>query len=353
MADEGARRTPPRTMSLARSLRHTGWGLLALAAHAAAMAGEYSANRDAPLPTDAVFAKSSFWYTPIPRDAPLNENSARYGAEILRQIQAYYGGVAINTWSFASPVFVAGSDVPTVTVEEWDCQRKGFKDRDLAQQWQAVPIPPEAQPAGGSDAEMTIYQPATDALWEFWRARKVDGRWQACWGGRMDHVSQSNGIWRNHYGTTATGLPFLGGQITAEELRRGEIRHVIGIALGDTERAGVVSWPANRSDGFNPKAAPDRIPEGLRFRLDPAVDVDALKLHPIARIIARAAQKYGFVVWDKAGAISLRMQNPASYAAHGEPDPYPALFAGTPAYAVLKGFPWDRLQFLPKNYGQR
>ena len=46
----------------------------------------------------------------------------------------------------------------------------------------------------------------------------------------------------------------------------------------------------------NPKNAPNRIAEGLRFRLDPAVNADALKMHPVGKIIANAAQKYGFVV---------------------------------------------------------
>ena len=303
--------------------------------------------------TATIFSKSSFWYTPIPRDAPLNENSDRYVAEFQRQVKAYYGGVSINTWSFASPVFIAAADTPVGRVVEWDCQRKGFADRELAAQWQDVPIPKVAEAAVGSDAEMTIYQPESDTLWEFWRARKVDGQWQACWGGRMQHVSHSDGIWPAHYGATATGLPFLGGQISAEELQRGEIHHVIGIALVDTERAGVVSWPANRSDGYNPNGAANRIPEGLRFRLDPAVNVESLNLHPIAKIIARAAQQYGFVVWDKAGAITLRVHNPLTYTARGETDPYPALFAGTPAYAVLKGFPWNRLQFLPLHFGRQ
>ena len=160
---------------------------------------------------------------------------------------------------------------------------------------------------------MTIYQPSSDTLWEFWQARKVNGQWQACWGGCMRDVSKSQGIWQKPYGTTATGLAFMGGQITAEELQRGEIRHVLGIALVDTEKWSVVSYPANRSDGYNPKDAPNRIPEGLRFRLDPAVDLDALKMHPVGKTIAKAAQKYGFVVWDKAGAITLRAQNPKSY----------------------------------------
>ena len=90
----------------------------------------------------------------------------------------------------------------------------------------------------------------------------------------------------------------------------------------------------------------------VAYRLDPTIDVEVLPLHPVAKIIARAAQQYGFVVWDKAGAIALRLENPASYVARGEADPYPALFAGTPSYAVLKNFPWDRLQFLPRDYGK-
>lgn len=304
------------------------------------------------LPTDHVFAPTSFWYTRIPANAPLHSNSAGFVADFLRQVRSYYGNVAINTTAYASPVYEPASGISTSKITQWDCQHKGFLDASLATQWTAVPVPSYATPSDGSDGEMTIYQPDSNTLWEFWQARKVNGQWQACWGGKMQNVSASSGIWPPGYGTTATGLPFIGGQITAEELKRGEIRHAIGIALVDLERAGVYSWPANRSDGSNPGGAANRIPEGLRLRLDPSLNVDALSLHPVARIIAKAAQQYGFVVWDKAGAISLRVQNPKSYTALGQPDPYTALFNGTQSYAILNGFPWDKLQFLPMNYGK-
>ena len=304
------------------------------------------------LPTDSIFASTSFWYTPIPADAPLHANSAGFVTEFLRQKKAYYGTVSINLNAYASPVFIAGADVPVTRVTQWDCQKKGHLDAGLEQQWQAVPAVPNAAPADGTDGEMTIYQPATDTLWEFWQFRKIDGKWTACWGGRMKNVSRSAGAWPELYGVTATGLPFIGGQITAEELRRGEIRHVMGIALVDTEAFQVASWPAKRSDGYNPNRDSNRIPEGLRFRLDPSVNVEALNMHPAGKTIARAAQKYGFIAWDKAGAITLRAQNPKSYIALGQPDPYPALFAGTPPYAILNGFPWGKLQFLPQDYGK-
>ncbi len=329
-------------------MTHTYRDALAVAALAMVAHGACAAKA----PRDAVFASDSFWYAPIARGAPLHRDSAAFVREFLRQKKAYYGNVNLNTRKYASPVYVVGPDVPGTDVTEWNCQNKGFKDKRLAQQWKAVPIPAYAEAADGSDAEMTIYQPSSDTLWEFWRARKGDGGWQACWGGRLAEASRSDGVFPAHYGTTATSLPFIGGQITARELQRGEIGHAIGIALVDAEHFNIKSWPAHRSDDYNPQHKPNRIPEGLRLRLDPAIDVDRLKLHPVAKTIARAAQKYGFVVWDKAGAISLRLENPKSATARGEPDPYPALFKGTAASSILDGFPWDRLQFLPQDYGK-
>jgi hypothetical protein len=301
---------------------------------------------------DRVFAPDSFWYQPIPKDAPLHPNTTNFVAEFRRQIKAYYGTVSINTASYSCPIYIAGPDVKPVTVTEWDAQKKGFKDKRLAAEWQAVPIPDTAAQADGTDAEMCIYQPSTDSLWEFWLTRKVDGQWQACWGGGMRNASKNPGIWENRHGTTATSLPFIGGQLTPEELRRGEIDHVMGIALVDCEHFSIISWPATRSDGYNPKKEPNRIPEGLRFRLDPSVNVEALSLSPVGKMIARAAQKYGFVVWDKAGAITLRANNPKSYTQRGEKDPYPEIFGGKPAWSILQGMPWERLQFLPMDYGK-
>jgi len=302
------------------------------------------------IPARPTFAPSSFWYQPIPRDAPINPKSADYVAEFDRQYHSYYNSVGINLGAYSAPVYAVGSQTKAVPVSQWNCQN--YLDPDLPRQWAAVPIPDYAKPAYGTDAEMVIYQPSTDTMWEFWQARQVDGHWQACWGGKLAGVSHSNGIWPARYGVAATGLPFAPGQITAKELKEGSIRHVIGIALVDAEKSSIFSWPANRSDGYNPQNAPNRIPEGIRFRLDPTIDVDALNISPVAKTIAKAAQTYGFVVWDKAGSISLRFENPLAYTLVGQSDPYPAILNGAPTYAVLKGIPWDRLQFLPMNYGK-
>lgn len=303
--------------------------------------------------TDAVFASTSFWYKPIPTNVVLHTNSANFVKEFVRQKLKYYNNVNINTFSYSSPVYVASSSTPTVKVGFYDCQHKGWLDPTFASMMSAVPIPSVAKQSSGTDGEMTIYQPSSNSIWELWVSKKdAYGKWTACSGGKLPSASYGQGIFQKNYGTTATGLPFLGGQITAEELSRGEIKHAIGIALVDVEKFTIFSWPANRSDGYNPYNAPNRIPEGLRFRLNPSVNVDALPMTRAGKIIAKAAQKYGFVVWDKAGSISIRAQNVDSYTMLGKPNPYPALYEYKSSSTVLNGFPWDKLQFLPMNYGR-
>lgn len=323
---------------------------------------EASASTPVPVPTnntskrlltDSVFASSSFWYKPIPLNAPLAQNSSSLVKDFIRQKVAYYNNVNINTYSYSSPVYVVDGNVPTTKVGFNNCQKKTYIDSKFTEMMSAVPIPSYARQSPGTDGEMSIYQPSTDTLWELWVAKKdATGKWITCWGGRMNNASSNEGVFTKYYGTTATGLPFVGGQITAEELARGEIKHVMGISLVEIAHWNIYSWPANRSDGSNPNNLPNRIAEGQRLRLDPTVNVDALPMSKAGKTIAKAAQKYGFVVWDKAGSVSLRAQNALTYTAQGKPDPYPALFENKPTYAVLNGFPWERLQFLPMNYGQ-
>jgi hypothetical protein len=303
----------------------------------------------AKLPTDKVFASTSFWYTPIPKEAPIHANSVNLAKEFNRQRTTYYQTVTINTKEYTSPVYTVPADQPKIAVGWNDCQKKGYVERGLMAELSAVPIPANARESAGTDSEMTIYQPSTDTVWELWQAKKdLNGKWIACWGGRLPNASLSQGIMPKPYGTTASGLPFLGGQITAEELERGEIKHVIGISLRELEHFNIYSWPANRSDGWNPTKLPNRIAEGQRFRFDPSISVDSLNLSRAAKIIFIAGQKYGFVVWDFAGAVSIRAQNVSSYATN----PYPALFDNKPNYEVIKNLPWTRIQFLPFDYGK-
>jgi len=117
-------------------------------------------------------------------------------------------------------------------------------------------------------------------------------------------------------------------------------------------RQSVWAYPAQRTDGDD--ADPGAIPEGTTFRIPDSIDLDQVEMDPYARMLARAAQKYGIVVRDTAGAVVLYAENPLS---SGTRHPYfgvngilhcrtghaePACYADS--NNRLSGFPWDKLE---------
>ena len=313
------------------------------------------------------FAADSYVHKPLAADAPLEEHSAEYVAEFRRQIRTYYGNANINTHDYTPPVFLVGRDQPTVRVRAFDNKKPSWTFKPLQDLWQHVPLPDDCKSSPGTDMEAVVYQPATGRYWEFWQMQKTGARirdssgrevdeWGARWGGFIPDLKQSPGYYpptREGYkfGTAATSLPLLAGLITIDEQLRGEVDHALHIALVDTLRWDYYSRPAQRSDGHVP---PEKnsyaIPEGAVFRLPAGLDLGKLPMEPYARMIAKAVQKHGMVVRDKAGAVTLYAENPAGrYAV----DPYPWIFRSStpggkpiPAYAVLRSFPWDKLQML-------
>jgi hypothetical protein len=90
------------------------------------------------------------------------------------------------------------------------------------------------------------------------------------------------------------------------------------------------------------------VPEGARFRLDPALDIGALGLAPPVAALARAAQRYGILVRDQSGAVVFFAQNPSSLPG----DPYPAIFGGRSPTDLLRSFPWSHLQLVEMHLSQ-
>lgn len=313
------------------------------------------------------FAADSYVHKPLPADAPLDPHSAEYVADLLRQIKQFYGTVNVNYHNYAPPIYQVGPDQPTVRVRAHDRKKPEWKFPPLQALWEAVPLPDDFQASPGTDQEAVVYQPSTGRYWEFWQMQKTGektrdsaGRevdeWGARWGGRIDNLATSPGYVPTtkegyKFGTTATSLPLLAGLLTIDEQLRGEVNHALHMALVETLAWQYWSHPAQRSDGhISPEKNPYAIPEGATFRLPADLDLDKIAMDPYARMIAKAVQKYGLVVRDKAGATVLYAENPAGrYAV----DPYTWIFRGRkpeeksfPAYARLKSFPWDKLQML-------
>jgi hypothetical protein len=299
------------------------------------------ARRTLPAPRQP-FAAASPWYQPVDEPLPDDAGAFSYGHEIASEVSRYYGHASLNTRSYAPTVFRVSVNEPTVSIAMWDCQHKNSlpEQQRFDALMEAVPIPSDAAVPTDSDASVVVWQPSTDTVWEIWKTRRVNGQWQACWGGKLDHASKSIGTYPWPYGASASGISQLAGLITPEELAAGSIDHALALGVVNTRRGQFV-WPANRTDGRS--NAPSSIPEGTRLRLDPTIDIRALHLTPIGRMVARALQKYGAFVRESAGSVTVYAQNALSWVNAGKPDPYAGFYGGRPHWAQLDGIPWDRL----------
>jgi hypothetical protein len=302
-------------------------------------------------PIGRLFARKSVWNQRLPDSTPIDPASgglvAALAAEAARELQAGIGPWIATTHT--TTLYRVGPDQSRVRVRLDASGTKG--SRALRRAFAAVPIPSHAEPAHGPDRHMTIWQPSTDTLWEFWKANREANGWHARWGGAIRRVSKSPGYytpraWRgatSNWGATASSLPVVAGTITLREIKRGRIHHALALNL-PTARAGVFAWPAQRTDGVGPTTD---LPEGARVRLDPSLDIAALQLPRFVRLIASAAQRYGMVVRDQTHqAISLFAENPNPAAG----DPYTKIFAGKTRSQLLSRFPWDRLMVVSMHF---
>jgi hypothetical protein len=325
--------------------------LLAAAAACAALAG---CGDDAPAPLPRAeqpggpaqrpFAPDAVWNRSLAADAAVDPRSQEIVAALRAQVSddvARRYGPTINTWQYSTPVYEVPRRQRRVRVT---LDNRATYAKTLRSAIANVPIPRRARPARGSDGHMVIWQRATDTMWEFWKMQRRSDGWHAKMAGRMSGVSRNPGYFSGTsgfaWGATATSLPLLGGLMRPHELRRGRIDHALALAI-PRPKASVWSLPAQRTDGWD--KAPDAVPEGARFRLDPNVDVDKLQLPRAVRAMALAAQRYGIIVRDKAGTVAFYAEDPASVAGA---DPYARVFGREPLWQQLSRFPWDKLQLM-------
>jgi hypothetical protein len=290
-----------------------------------------------------LFSAQSFFNQPLAASAPRAADSAQLVAAFDHQVQTYSGHVVINTTEWSAPVYTVAANAPTTAVvpQNGTCPRGEDVFQPFAQDMSAVPIPAGAQAAKGSDEDMVVWQPSTGHVWELWRAQREDGRWTACWGGEIQDAYTSEGVFPEPLGVSAAGLSILAGQIHIEELQQGTITHALELTLPDTAASGWV-WPANRTDGTSDDAY--SIPEGTRFRLKASLNLATLHLNPAALAIAKAIQRYGMIVADTAGAVTLEAQDPTPLMRAGQPNPYEKLLSAGGPYETLNAVPWSDLE---------
>jgi hypothetical protein len=301
-------------------------------------------------PATRLFAPNSVWNAPLAADAPLDPANATL-TNTLRSTAAQNMSAGWGPWiatGETSPLYVVPANQPTVPVR----LDAGAWATGLQQTFGSVPIPATAQPAAGPDAHMTVWQPSTDKLWEFFKASKRADGWHASFGGAMNNASESPGYFdasswpglsQPVWGATATSLPVIAGTMMISELQAGVIPHALAVNI-PWAKPKAYSLPAQRTDGAS--TDPNAIPEGARFRIDPTVDLSKLAMPPLTRMMAVAAQRYGMIVRDQTGhAISFFAENPSQYATN--PYTSPAGFYGGPnPTAVMRAFPWQYVQLV-------
>lgn len=265
-----------------------------------------------PVPTTPyrAFADDSWWNTPLPSDAPLNPHAdeildyLRTAAESGRGCLTL-AGAQDGPWG--QPIYWAKPSDPSYDVEGV----KGERPPEL----ERLRIPDGARAADNNDGSMTLYDRAkgyvvalTDADFD-----RRSGEWSAS-GATVTYLD-SNGLHvatgrsddrRNrgtHRGNNGATMA-----VTVEEVRAGEVRHVVKVA-GGPEMADRAVFPMIGSDGDYQGADPAVPPQGLRFRIREDVDLEDVVDHPEALVIARGLQRYGFYLGDSGGTTALKLEN--------------------------------------------
>jgi hypothetical protein len=293
--------------------------------------------------TGQLFAATSFWNTALSPTETLNPNSANLVNELVAQTRLSQPWM--NTKSYSTGIYEVDASVAKVPVYIVQNGQQMTSTVLYGVMRQGVPIPEDAVVAAGTDGHITILDSSTDTLYEFWQLQKVNGQWQASWGGVITNYSASNGImpvvknqWGDdeYWGATATGLPVAGGVITLAELSAGVINHVLAMAIPDPKNTYVS--PATRTDGT--AIGINSIPEGTIFRFPADIYIDP-SWSPLMQMIVVAIRDYGAVVRDKAGCVTFYGEDPSQY---GSGDPYAAYYGGDPLWDVMNQMPWSRLQ---------
>jgi hypothetical protein len=296
------------------------------------------------------FSPTSFWNTRLAPSAKLDPRSAKLVGAFEKEVEAELSagrGPSISTTSYAVPIYTVAADQPTVRV----ALHSPTPAPALQAAFEEVPLPPDAKPSGGSDANLVVYQPSSDRLWEFWRfARGAEGP-EASWGGAMQNVSSNPGVYgpeawpgaKPWWGSSASSLSIAGGLLTLEELEAGRIEHALALAIPNV-REGVYALPAQRADGTSD--SPLSLPEGAHLRLDPNLDLSTLAMPRITRLIAEAAQRYGIFVRDGSSVVHFFGQDPVTIAPRNPYAGAKGFFEGKWPTELLASFPWEHLQLL-------
>ena len=123
-----------------------------------------------PTELSGLFSSNSVWNRPDVGTAQLGNQ--RLAQELTQEADSEIRagtGPWIETSESSTPVYVVGAASAACRCISMSRRRTA---RVSESAFERVPLPADARPAAGSDAHLTLIQPSTDSMWEFWRLRR-------------------------------------------------------------------------------------------------------------------------------------------------------------------------------------
>jgi hypothetical protein len=291
------------------------------------------------------YSPDSIWNTPIDS----HPNYDPHSADMISTIGLDYNGkITSNPLDYSYTVYFVDSTTPrwNIPCDSNNCtivRQEGVSKTTVLEN---VPIPPEARPAGGTDAAMIVINRETLDEYNFLGVVRTATGW-AIDNGSLYNLS-FNGT-PPKYSSRGAGVPYYAGLIRPWEIEQGKIEHVIGFAYSFPASDRCV-YPASKTDGSS--NLPYSIPQGARLQLDPSLtdaDFNQMGLSATGKIIARALQEYGMILVNVSG-------RPKIYVENLDDNPLATYQWGDPPYfltaTTISGIPYTsfRVLALPQAY---
>lgn len=245
-----------------------------------------------------IFPTDTFVHADL-RTLPVHEHSDLWIAKLGGSLAPVRLPVRLDTTTplspvrYGVPIYYTDSATPRVRVYNDYVYSSEFSYTGL---W---PLPPVIQPEQTSDRHVTILETDECASYEMIGFFRFPVN-RASAGVRWDLSTHNYQV--NYRAVLASGLPGLAIKLRADEVRQGQIDHVMAFAipetkLHDAEPDGDFLWPAKNSDGKTDD--PDAVPIGAWLRLKESVDTS--EFPPSVRTVAEALKIHGLLLVDTGG----------------------------------------------------
>lgn len=218
--------------------------------------------REARLRTGSLDAGTGTGVRDFALNDPLFINTRKWTVPVVDEV----GGVDTPVFCRQPPLPPLPEDRQTIPDERALCGDGWSVDSLL--------IPPGEDPHPEFDGWFTVLNRQQGLAYDLWRARRSqDGRSFSYQFMRIWDLNGPGFLAPNRVSARGSGLPFLGGLITPEEIAAGRIDHALAISVPAPSTGNYVQ-PASATDGIGRVTS---LPEGARLRLKPSVTLRSIQ----------------------------------------------------------------------------